>query len=876
MRIESVTAHAFGPLHDRTLPLAPGLTVVSGVNESAKSSWHAAIRAALCGAPSTRHRPWEGESWRVAAMVSLESGEVIAVDRDLNDDPAMDGSRWVGLDRASFAATACVDQAQLMTVLDAADGLQNHLRRAAATAGTDGTVEQALLRLTAPVEALRDARNRLREAETDLTVARREHTRYLELSAQARSAAAARARLAVQEHTVSLDAISARVQRLSELQERFGDSPPSGIAAQEELARVVNRALAAWRAAPTPRALTGPSAETLQAELEALPQFPVGETALDEELRLVASAYATASAVAAAHGERRPMPPTTAEPSVLRGIATRLDPAAGGRLTTASIDVDNARQHQDEAAAVAARTQVEADVAAARVQEIAMPNPFLRNALLALSCLTSLVGLLLFLSGQHIAAIGVVVAALVAGTGGALSRGNVPQREAAVAFAAERADTAAQARGVLFTADRALAEAEGQRAVAAEAARLHDEALAQCASLGVPADRETLWRLANRAAWEAEHADLVSEVARTEKAIRVELAARGKIDASMSVPDLLVDYETDCKVRARQASIAAQRPLLSQALADRLMAEATVAEATAAHDQALGLLREAVTAIGRTGDRPEDLLRAIAEWQRGWDNLLREAEDERNAWAELQSLIAAGTLDDLEATLSAAQTHHATLLETAQRYAACDPVDPSLATSADSLAATVTEMARALPSVPDAEEAVQAATAILAEVTAEVEAIDLASRYLTAAREKVHSTIAPALESTLRTWLPSVTDGRYVDAAVDPSTLTVRVCAASESWHQASRLSLGTAEQVYLLLRVALAQHLATEPCPLLLDDVTVQADDARTRAVLDLLLQLSADRQIVLFAQDAAVAEWARERLGERDVLHQLTPVAA
>lgn len=168
MRIESVTAHAFGPLHDRTLPLAPGLTVVSGVNESAKSSWHAAIRAALCGEPSSRYRPWQGESWRVAAMVSLESGEVVAVERDLNDDAAPDVSRRVGLDRTSFAATACVDQAQLLTVLDAADGLQDHLRRAAATAGTDGTVEQALHRLTPPVEALKDARNRLREAETDL------------------------------------------------------------------------------------------------------------------------------------------------------------------------------------------------------------------------------------------------------------------------------------------------------------------------------------------------------------------------------------------------------------------------------------------------------------------------------------------------------------------------------------------------------------------------------------------------------------------------------------------------------------------------------------------------------------------------------------
>ena len=49
MRIESVTAHAFGPLAGQTLELAPGMTVVTGLNESGKSSWHAAFYSALCG-----------------------------------------------------------------------------------------------------------------------------------------------------------------------------------------------------------------------------------------------------------------------------------------------------------------------------------------------------------------------------------------------------------------------------------------------------------------------------------------------------------------------------------------------------------------------------------------------------------------------------------------------------------------------------------------------------------------------------------------------------------------------------------------------------------------------------------------------------------
>ena len=67
------------------------------------------------------------------------------------------------------------------------------------------------------------------------------------------------------------------------------------------------------------------------------------------------------------------------------------------------------------------------------------------------------------------------------------------------------------------------------------------------------------------------------------------------------------------------------------------------------------------------------------------------------------------------------------------------------------------------------------------------------------------------------------------------------------------RLSAGTADQVYLLLRVALAQHLAAtgETCPLLLDGVTAQADGERTPEILDLLLKLGDQRQVVLSTQE-------------------------
>jgi uncharacterized protein YhaN len=132
----------------------------------------------------------------------------------------------------------------------------------------------------------------------------------------------------------------------------------------------------------------------------------------------------------------------------------------------------------------------------------------------------------------------------------------------------------------------------------------------------------------------------------------------------------------------------------------------------------------------------------------------------------------------------------------------------------------------------------------------------------------VHRDIAPVLAATLRRWLPGITGGRYSDVIVDPATLQVQVCGDSRRWRRAERLSYGTADQIYLLLRIALADHLTTghDTCPLILDDITVHADNVRTTAMLAFLLQISAKRQVVLFTQEDQVANWARLHLTSPD----------
>jgi uncharacterized protein YhaN len=191
----------------------------------------------------------------------------------------------------------------------------------------------------------------------------------------------------------------------------------------------------------------------------------------------------------------------------------------------------------------------------------------------------------------------------------------------------------------------------------------------------------------------------------------------------------------------------------------------------------------------------------------------------------------------------------------------------------------LTQQARALPSVPEAEEHLAACRQDLTRIRDLDQVLELTQQFLRNAQDAVHRDIAPVLSSSLTAWLPRVTDERYHSAAVDPKDLKVRISAPGAPPRESELLSRGTAEQVYLLLRIALSHHLARadESCPLLLDDVTVQCDEHRTLRLLGLLHELSADQQIVLFAQESFVAEWAQRTLtGPTDKVIHLPRVAA
>lgn len=86
-------------------------------------------------------------------------------------------------------------------------------------------------------------------------------------------------------------------------------------------------------------------------------------------------------------------------------------------------------------------------------------------------------------------------------------------------------------------------------------------------------------------------------------------------------------------------------------------------------------------------------------------------------------------------------------------------------------------------------------------------------------------------------------------------------------------LSLGTADQLFLALRLAAVERYcaASEPLPFVADDLLPSFDDDRTRAAIASLAKLGETTQVLLFTHHAAVADLARESLGPAVRIHRL-----
>lgn len=79
-------------------------------------------------------------------------------------------------------------------------------------------------------------------------------------------------------------------------------------------------------------------------------------------------------------------------------------------------------------------------------------------------------------------------------------------------------------------------------------------------------------------------------------------------------------------------------------------------------------------------------------------------------------------------------------------------------------------------------------------------------------------------------------------------------------------LSEGTRDQLYLALRIAGIEHHIEHnaPLPVIVDDLLIKADDFRSRAILEILGELSRKTQVIFFTHHSRLVDLAREAIPE------------
>jgi len=126
-------------------------------------------------------------------------------------------------------------------------------------------------------------------------------------------------------------------------------------------------------------------------------------------------------------------------------------------------------------------------------------------------------------------------------------------------------------------------------------------------------------------------------------------------------------------------------------------------------------------------------------------------------------------------------------------------------------------------------------------------ALVLAQDTLNQAREELQRRFAPRITKRAQQLLSAMTDGRYsfVTMGVDFS-LQART-TEEDTLYDALWRSDGTMDQLYLALRLAVAEELTPE-APLVLDDALVRFDDRRMKAAVDILQEMARKKQVILF----------------------------
>ncbi|GIP33949.1 AAA family ATPase [Paenibacillus sp. J2TS4] len=125
------------------------------------------------------------------------------------------------------------------------------------------------------------------------------------------------------------------------------------------------------------------------------------------------------------------------------------------------------------------------------------------------------------------------------------------------------------------------------------------------------------------------------------------------------------------------------------------------------------------------------------------------------------------------------------------------------------------------------------------------------------AREVYERERQPGVLVRASDYFTDMTEGRYVRVTVPFGEKSIRAELAGGDWIDSSQLSRGTAEQLYLAMRFALADEYARKASlPMIMDDILVNFDRSRLKSALSLIRRLAEKRQMLLFTCHPHIVE--------------------
>ncbi len=164
-----------------------------------------------------------------------------------------------------------------------------------------------------------------------------------------------------------------------------------------------------------------------------------------------------------------------------------------------------------------------------------------------------------------------------------------------------------------------------------------------------------------------------------------------------------------------------------------------------------------------------------------------------------------------------------------------------------------------LPDLSEIEENIVALQAKLNMLTHKRRALELAHETIGEVAQQAHQNFAPQLSTSVGRHLSMLTNNEYKQIYIDPSDFSMQVAhEKAKKLVPIDFLSYGTQEQIYLLLRAAVAELFSaqSETIPLFLDDPLAHADSKRQVSTLELLQNLAENQQVFYFTKDPGLVE--------------------